>query len=194
MAEEVLNVADFSNEHDEHVYDGIKELDNPAPMWIYLLFFATIGFSLFYLIQNFGFPNNGKDQYSVYNKEVAAAAALKGSSNNSSNSAASAVVDPKQQLATGAKLFAEKTCIACHGAKGEGNAIGPNLTDKFWINGCKEADIIKMINNGKPEKGMTPFKGMMTEDQIKTLAYYILNGLVGSNPPNAKAAQGVECK
>jgi cytochrome c oxidase cbb3-type subunit 3 len=78
--------------------------------------------------------------------------------------------------------------------KGEGNAVGPNLTDDAWINGCKEEQIIATITNGKPEKGMTPFKNMLSEDQIQQLAKYILGSLAGSNPPNPKPAQGVPCK
>ena len=100
----------------------------------------------------------------------------------------------KAQMDAGAKLFTEKGCIACHGAKGEGNAIGTNITDKFWIHGCKPTDLQKVITDGVPEKGMTPFKSMMTEAQIKSVVAYILGTLVGSNPPNAKAPQGVECK
>jgi len=32
----------------EHTYDGIEELDNPPPRWIMMLFYLTIGFSIFY--------------------------------------------------------------------------------------------------------------------------------------------------
>jgi len=50
------------------------------------------------------------------------------------------------------------------------------------------------VTEGKPEKGMTPFKTMMTPEQIKTVSLYVMQGLVGSNPENAKTPQGVECK
>ena len=78
--------------------------------------------------------------------------------------------------------------------KGEGNNIGPNLTDSYWINGCSEESMISMVTEGKPEKGMTPYKTMMTPEQIKTVSLYVMQGLAGSNPENAKAPQGVECK
>lgn len=104
-----------------------------------------------------------------------------------------AVIFTKEQVAEGGKLFLEKGCIACHGMKLEGNAIGPNLTDKFWIHGCKPADLVKVVMEGVPEKGMVPFKTMLTEAQIKSVVGYILS-MNGSNPPNAKAPQGVECK
>ncbi|MCK9640082.1 MAG: c-type cytochrome [Prolixibacteraceae bacterium] len=175
----------------DHDYDGIKELNNPSPYWVLLLFLGTIGFSLFYAVHYFGYPDNGRDQYSEYNKQMAMAG--KKSDQNPATQAGAFVMD-QAQMDAGAKLFTEKGCIACHGAKGEGNAIGPNMTDKFWINGCKPVDLIKVVTEGVPAKGMTPFKSMMTEAQIKSVVAYILGALVGSNPPNAKAQQGVECK
>jgi len=175
----------------DHDYDGIKELNNPSPYWVLFIFLGTIAFSLFYAVHYFGYPNNGRDQYSEYNKQMAQAGAQSGQ--NPSELSAAAVFT-KEQMAEGAKLFTEKGCIACHGMKGEGNAIGPNMTDHFWIHGCKPADLVKTIQEGVPEKGMTPFKSMLTDAQIKSLVGYILGTLVGSNPPNAKAPQGVECK
>jgi len=175
----------------DHDYDGIKELNNPSPYWVLLLFLGTIGFSLFYAVRYFGYPDNGRDQYSEYNKQMAVAG--KQLNQNPSEKAGVFVMD-KAQMDAGAKLFTEKGCIACHGAKGEGNAIGPNMTDKFWINGCKPTDLQKVITDGVPAKGMAPYKSMMTEAQIKSVIAYILGTLAGSNPPNAKAPQGVECK
>jgi cytochrome c oxidase cbb3-type subunit 3 len=75
---------------------------------------------------------------------------------------------------------------------GEGNAIGPNMTDEFWINGCKIQDLVNVIKNGVPAKGMTPFKAQMSDEKIQKVASYILS-LKGTNPANAKAAQGVKC-
>ncbi len=175
----------------DHDYDGIKELNNPSPYWVLFLFLGTIGFSLFYLVHYFGYPDNGMDQISEYNKQMTMAG--KQADQHPSEAGAAFVMD-KEQMEKGAKLYSEKGCIACHGLKGEGNAIGPNLTDKFWIHGCKPADLVKVITEGVPEKGMTPFKSMMTDVQINSVSAYILGTLAGSNPPNAKANQGIECK
>ncbi len=175
----------------DHEYDGINELNNPSPYWVLLLFLGTIAFSLFYAVHYFGYPNNGRDQVSEYNKQMAQ---FNKQSGQGPAELSAAFVFTKEQIAEGGKLFLEKGCIACHGMKGEGNAIGPNMTDKFWIHGCKPADLVKVIMEGVPEKGMTPFKTMMTDAQIKSVVGYILGSLVGSNPPNAKAPQGVECK
>jgi len=191
MSEENINNVDDSASHE---YDGIKELKNPAPFWLFLLFIGTIGFSLFYVIEYFGYPGIKKDQVSEYSKDTANIAALKTIKGSENSSTANGIQDDKQMIAAGAKLFNEKGCIACHGMNGEGNAIGPNLTDNFWLNGCKEENLIKIITDGKPEKGMTSFKSAMTTEQIKQVANFILKSLAGSNPANAKAAQGDECK
>ena len=175
----------------DHDYDGIKELNNPSPNWVILIFMATFCFSMIYLVHYFGYPENGKDQASEYNTDMEAAKLEK---ENSASSGAGGNLSPEMAIAAGKKLYNEKGCIACHGQAGEGNAVGPNLTDKFWINGCSKEAIIKVITEGKPEKGMTPYKNVMTEAQIGHLAAFISGSLSGSTPANAKAAQGEECK
>jgi cytochrome c oxidase cbb3-type subunit 3 len=175
-----------------HEYDGIKELNNPSPKWIIIVFYVTIAFSLLYAIHFFGHPNNKRDQYSEYERKVEAFEQKK-SAMQSDAAAAAIDMDEAAIFEAGGKLYAEKGCIACHGANGEGNAIGPNLADSFWLNGCSEEDVIRIIAEGKPEKGMTPYKSMMSETQIKHLTQFILGSMVGSEPDNAKEAQGEEC-
>ena len=191
MTEEINNTED-EKVHDGTDSDGIKELSNPAPNWIIFVFLLTYGFSLFYAIHYFGYPNNGNDQTTEYKNNMAAVETEKKQVQNASGGGT--VMTKEEILTEGAKLFTQKGCIACHGIKGEGNNIGPNLTDNYWINGCSEESLITMVTEGKPEKGMTPFKTMMTPEQIKTVSLYVLQGLVGSNPENGKAPQGVECK
>lgn len=181
------------DEKSSHFYDGIEELNNPSPKWIIIIFIVTIGFALFYTVHYFGYPGNKKDQASEYERKTALfdekMAALK-----ETNTANAVQLDESEIIADGAKIYAEKGCIACHGMNGEGNMIGPNLTDNFWLNGCGEEEVIKIITEGKPEKGMTPYKNMMSEEQIAHISVFILNSLVGTNPENAKEAQGEECK
>jgi len=83
--------------------------------------------------------------------------------------------------------FASK-CAACHGVNGEGNAIGPNLTDEFWITGNTPKKIVETIKNGTPN-GMTAFSNI-SDDEILGLTSFILKKLQGSTPENAKAPQG----
>lgn len=198
MSDEIKNTEEIpvdekhDKKHEVHEYDGIIELNNPAPYWILLVLLVTIGFSMVYVIEYFGYPDNGMDQKSLYEKSVTDFAKEKEEMKKSKGGGKS--LDEKQMILAGQTLYTEKGCVACHGTKGEGNAVGPNLTDDAWINGCKEDQVINTITNGRPEKGMTAFKSTLSEDQIKQLSKYILGSLAGSNPPNPKAPQGEPCK
>lgn len=196
MAEDQKNISNEAQEPDTpsaHEYDGIKELNNPSPKWIIIVFYITIGFSLIYAIHYFGHPGNKRDQASEYERKVAAFEAKKADMQAEAAEGAAEMTEA-EIFAAGSKLYAEKGCIACHGANGEGNAIGPNLADNYWINGCSEEEVIRIIAEGKPEKGMTPYKSMMSQKQIEHLSQFILGSMVGSNPANAKEPQGEECK
>ena len=94
---------------------------------------------------------------------------------------------------SGKALFAAKACFACHGMSGEGNAIGPNLTDDFAKNGCSIEDITTVINKGVAGTTMVAYEAQLKPEEIKQLAAFITS-LKGSNPANAKAAEGEKCK
>jgi cytochrome c oxidase cbb3-type subunit 3 len=180
-------------EKQDHSFDGIKELDNKAPLWIVLLFIVTIAFSLLYVVHYFGYPGNGKDQASEYDSSVVQAK-REFAVNQKHNATQQSGMSVAKQIEKGSTLFNEKGCIACHGMNGEGNNIGPNLTDNTWLNGCTQEAVVKIITEGNPMKGMTSFKSSMSPDEIAMVATFIRSKLVGSKPANAKAAQGVECK
>ncbi|MEE4117321.1 MAG: cbb3-type cytochrome c oxidase N-terminal domain-containing protein [Marinilabiliaceae bacterium] len=197
MAEDLKESKDKKNgglieSDDSHEYDGIKELNNPAPYWIMAVFFVTIGFAMLYAIHNFGYPGNKQDQDSLYEKSVTKfeeKQALK----KAMESGEPLQMSQEQIIEAGETLYADKGCMACHGKAGEGNAIGPNLTDNYWINGCSTEEIIEVIRNGRPAKGMTAYKNMMTEEQMAQLSSYIKLVLVGSEPANPRDPQGEEC-
>ena len=52
---------------------------------------------------------------------------------------------------------------------------------------------ISIIKNGNPTKGMTAFKGQISDDKIQKVASYVMT-MVGTNPANAKDAQGDKCE
>lgn len=176
---------DEENKLMDHDFDGIKELDNPPPPWIMWVLYFTIAWSVVYLLVYHVF-----DAANLQDEEYAAemAAVVQNANANANNTAV--VLTEEEMLAEGQKLFVDKTCVTCHGAAGEGNAIGPNLTDNAWIHGGSDEAVFNVIKNGVPEKGMTPYKDQLTDSKIKSLVFYIQKSLKGSNPPNAKAAQG----
>ena len=180
-------------EHDpvtDHEYDGIKELDNPPPRWIMLLFYITIGWSILYGAYFF-WLKQGDHQDAEYVKKSAQHDEKYHITALSTDDMV-AFTD-EAALTEGKEVFTAMGCMACHGLNGEGNAIGPNLTDNYWIYGCNIKDVFNAVKNGVPAKGMTPFKSQLSDEKIQKVASYVLS-LVGTNPANAKAPQGEECK
>jgi cytochrome c oxidase cbb3-type subunit 3 len=138
-------------------------------------------------IFHFHIFKQGALQDQEYAEEVAAANATL--QQNLDPAAALVAFTDAENLAAGKAIFTEKLCATCHGNLGEGNAIGPNLTDEFWIHGGSFQNIVDIITIGAPAKGMTPFKDQLKPEQIVQVSSYIAS-LKGSNPANAKAAQG----
>lgn len=67
-------------------------------------------------------------------------------------------------------------CTACHGADGKGNQqLGaPNLTDNIWLYGSRIAEIELILLNGK-QGNMPSFNTLLSENEIKLLAAYVLS-------------------
>ena len=75
--------------------------------------------------------------------------------------------------AKGAKIFADN-CVACHGDGGKGNQeLGaPNLTDKIWLYGSDEANLVETISNGRA--GVMPaWEGRLDPATLKAMAVYV---------------------
>ena len=82
---------------------------------------------------------------------------------------------------SGETVYNEKGCVTCHGAQGKGDgpvgaALKPkprNFADAAWKNGTDLASVIKTINNGIAGSGMAPYKGVLTDEEIKAVADYM---------------------
>jgi cytochrome c oxidase cbb3-type subunit 3 len=173
----------------DHNYDGIHELDNPPPRWIMALFYVTIGFSILYGAYYF-WLDVGDHQDAEYARKSASHDQLYKVANLSSDELE--MLTDAIEIDEGKKIFSDMNCFACHGTNGEGNAVGPNLTDDYWIHGCSFQEVFNMVKNGNPTKGMTAFKAQISDDKIQKVSSYVLT-LKGTNPANAKDPQGVEC-
>lgn len=172
-----------------HVYDDIEELDHSLPKWWLYMFYATIAFSLgYYAYYELG---SGPSLVQEYEKERAAmeVAALSkpAAGKTESEDELRAMVKDASATAAGHTVFAGK-CASCHGEKGQGQ-IGPNLTDDYWIHGGKMTEIVTVISNGVAEKGMPPWKPLLTPKELVSVAAYV-KSLRGTNPSGAKAPQG----
>ncbi len=173
-------------------YDGIQELDNNLPKWWLILFSVTIIFGIIYFCyyQLWSGPSL-KDEY---REEIAKIEAQKMANNGAGSfpDLAKAIAAEKSEdsIKQGKAIFVAR-CLPCHGDKGQG-IIGPNLTDHFWIHGNgKIADIVKVIHDGVPEKGMQAWGLILPEKDIYLLGAFV-RSLRGTKPDGAKAPQGQE--
>jgi cytochrome c oxidase cbb3-type subunit 3 len=190
-----LGLRPLSEEKDimiDHDFDGIKELDNPIPMWFNGMFYASIVFAVIYLLvyHVFGW---GLNQDQEYEREMARAEAarqeyLAQSANNVDENTVQ--VDASANVIQAGSAIFSLNCAVCHGANGEGG-IGPNLVDEFWIHGGEIEDVFKVVKYGVLDKGMVPWEQSLTPMQIAEVSNYILT-LRGTNPSNQKEPQGVK--
>jgi cytochrome c oxidase cbb3-type subunit I/II len=100
----------------------------------------------------------------------------------------SAPMMDEANLTAGADIY-KTNCLACHGVAGEGNAVGPNLTDDYWIHGGSNDDIYHIIHEGYLQKGMQAWKDILSEEQMLQVTSYLIS-IIGSEPANAKEPQG----
>ncbi len=173
----------------DHDYDGIRELDNSLPPWWKWGFVITVVFSVVYLL-NFHVLGYGLDPTQEYEEEVTIATAkieAFNAKNKDKVDESNIVMADASGIASGKDIYTT-VCWACHGKAGEGGA-GPNLTDDYWIHKGSLNDIYTSIKIGYPDKGMQSWQKQYSPKQISQLASYIKT-LKGTNPGNAKAAQG----
>lgn len=82
---------------------------------------------------------------------------------------------------SGETVYNEKGCVTCHGAQGKGDgpvgaALKPkprNFADATWKNGTDLASVIKSVSNGITGSGMAPYKGVLSDDEIKAVSEYV---------------------
>lgn len=176
----------------EDEYDGIKELNNFMPPWLQVMFWGTIIWAPIYLwYYHFGGGMLMEEEYYAEVRD-----AQKEQERRAAQNPQEAFDITKIQVSTdakdieeGGKLFVSKTCSACHGEHGQGAAVGPNLTDDYWLNGGSVQEIFQTIQNGRPDKGMPAWKESISPKQIVQIISFIKSNH-GKSFPNAKEPQG----
>jgi glucose/arabinose dehydrogenase len=63
-------------------------------------------------------------------------------------------------------------CSGCHGSKFEGGQ-GGSLVDGEWKNGGSDAEIYQSIAKGNPQLGMSPWEGILSDEQIRGLVIFL---------------------
>lgn len=174
----------------EHNYDGIQELDNDLPAWWLYLFYLTILIGVIYIIV-YHVTGIGPDQAQEYKNEMnywaKQKAAVEATKPATENLQTLSPLTNEASIANGQKIFTTN-CSPCHAMDG-GGGIGPNMTDNYWIHGNQFQQILKVITDGVPAKGMIPWKGVLKPLQIQEVGSYILT-LKGKKTAKPKAPQG----
>lgn len=174
----------------DHNYDGIRELDNVLPPWWVYLFYATIIFSVVYLVR---FHIVGDyTQEEEYLQEITIAKAeieeYKKTAKNLVDVNTVELLTDASDLEAGKAIY-ETNCIACHMADG-GGGIGPNLTDEYWILGGGIKNVFNTISEGgRDGKGMVAWKNSLKPVEMAQVASYVLQ-FQGTTPANPKAPEG----
>ncbi len=174
-----------------HDYDGIRELDNKLPPWWLWMFYISIIFSIIYWTL-FHITGSAPGMHQEYeqdmkkaNTAIAAYMAKQAEQVDENNVA---MLEDPQEIELGKSIF-NTSCTPCHGTMGEGNSIGPNLTDEYWLHGGGIKNVFSTIKYGVIEKGMQSWKENLRATDMQRVASYILT-LQGTNPPGAKDPQG----
>jgi len=150
--------------------DGIDEYDNPLPDWWVGLFWFTIVWAVAY----FSWYHVFGDRSQVKNlaEEMAAAEAMYPEQAAAAAANAADFTITPDAVTAGQAVFTQN-CVACHGADLKG-IIGPSFLDEEWLHGGQASQIIHTITVGVPEKGMVPWGGILSPEQINQVAAYVI--------------------
>lgn len=176
-----------------HDFDGIRELDNHLPPWWKGVLYGSIVWAVVYMVM-YHYTGSLPLSKGEYEQELAVAAEQVRAYHASQPRAeidenALTYTADEAFLTNGKRVFTSNNCQQCHRLDGGGNAIGPNLTDAYWIHGGSIKNIFLTVKTGVVEKGMPAWGKVMSPTDVRDVAFYVMS-LQGTNPPEAKKAQG----
>lgn len=193
-----------------HEWDGIEELNTPLPRWWLWTFYATVIWSIGYVVAFpawpmveqategvLGWTSRGQlaeemsaaDQARASVREEIARIPLERLSENA---------PLMQQAVAGGRAAFLVNCVQCHGSGAAGNQeLGyPNLNDDDWLWGGDIRAIEYTLTHGVRQPGdnqtrfsaMPSFDGLLTPPQVSAVVDHVLS-LSGQAQPNAQGAQ-----
>ncbi|NWG45880.1 MAG: cytochrome-c oxidase, cbb3-type subunit III [Alphaproteobacteria bacterium] len=196
-----------------HEWDGIKELNRPLPRWWVWIFYATIVWSIGYMIFMPAIPGlpgmagatpglrNHSERTNVA-EALSAAEAARGPlfAKLAGASLGSVENDPELlqfALAAGRSAFGDN-CATCHGSGAQGFKGYPNLNDDVWLWGGGLSDIKQTllygIRSGHPDTRQSDMPafgrdGILSGAEIHAVVNHVL-ALSGQEADAAAAAGG----
>jgi cytochrome c oxidase cbb3-type subunit 3 len=193
-----------------HEWDGIEELNTPLPRWWLYTFYATILFSLVYVVLypawplidratagTLGWSSRGDLTKAMSAAEAARAGTLAQIAATDIEALPANPELMQAAIAGGAAAF-KVNCVQCHGAGAAGyQEFGyPNLNDDDWIWGGTLTAIEYTLTHGIRWEGaeqtranyMPAFQGVIDSAQARGVAQQVLS-LSGKARPNPAGAQ-----
>jgi cytochrome c oxidase cbb3-type subunit 3 len=146
--------------------DGIEEYDNPLPDWWLGLFWFCIIWAIGYAVHYHFIAD--RSQVGRFEAEMAAAAEMW--PEEAAGSVAFALTP--EAIQAGEEIYATN-CYMCHSADLSGG-IGPSFLDDEWIHGGTVDDVVRIITDGVPEKGMLTWGPILGAEKVNQSAAYIL--------------------
>lgn len=192
-----------------HEWDGLKELNHPAPRWWLWVFFITIIWAVGYWLVFPAWPTlsgNTKgvagwtshkklteDQKEIMDRRGEFATNIK------THTLQQIQKDPTLYAfaVAGGKAMFKENCAACHGTGAQGGRGYPNLNDDDWLWGGTLDDIYHTIKVGirssHPDTRISQMPafgkdGILKQGQISTVADYVLSLSSGKGATGEGAA------
>lgn len=178
-----------------HEWDGMKELNNPAPRWWLWVFYVTVIWSVAYFVLYPAWPTPGGATKGTlgYTQEKELAASQQAIMARQANYLAAfekadyATIMKTPELyqfakAGGAAAFKDN-CATCHGTGGAGGKGYPNLNDDDWLWGGSveeiETTLLYGIRSGHEEARISQMPAfgqdkMLTTAQIDAVVDFVL--------------------
>lgn len=182
-----------------HEWDGIKELNNPAPRWWLWVFLITCIWSFCYWFfyptwptmseKNIRGGTKGSLEWTQYKQLKQNQKAINSSRlkylKDFNNSSIKEIMNDKSLFSfavSGGNIAFKDNCSTCHGNDKAGANGFPNLNDDDWLWGGSTEEIYKTIKYGVRSShelthvsDMPSFKGIISKKDINKISNYILN-------------------
>ncbi|MBV8061045.1 MAG: cytochrome-c oxidase, cbb3-type subunit III [Alphaproteobacteria bacterium] len=177
-----------------HEWDGLKELNNPAPRWWLWVFYATIVFAIGYWAVYpawptlTGFTGGSKNwsEYSQLKEHQGEITAMRAKYEARFTAADLKTIqnDPElyEYARAGGAIAFKNNCAACHGAGAQGGYGYPNLNDDDWLWGGTLDQIYTTIRYGvrstsdQTRISQMPAFGrddLLSREEIEAVAEYV---------------------